>query len=94
MSKKKKRDPRAGRPTKPPDSQHDVVSRKLEIEVWTVTVGDAGVLFDGVARIGAHQYRTQNYDSTRTGALIAALGLIQAHLAGVAIRYGDLRDND
>jgi hypothetical protein len=68
-------------------SKHGIKSQPSTVEFWTTTVGDAGELFYGHARIGAHSFTTATYYSTRAGAEVAALGLVAGHVACVGVTY-------
>lgn len=70
-----------------PVSRHEIKSRPSAIEFWTTTIGDAGVLFYGHARIGVHSFKTESYYGSRTAAKVAAIGLAAAHVAGVGVTY-------
>lgn len=68
-------------------SRHQIKTRPTEIEVWTETLGDAGICIYGFARIGLHTFKTPSWYDTRTEAEVSALGLVIGHIAGVGVRY-------
>lgn len=68
-------------------SKHEIKSQPSTVEFWTTTVGDAGELFYGHARIGAHSFTTATYYSTQAGAEVAALGLVAGHVACVGVTH-------
>ena len=79
-----------GRVRKPwPPSKHGLMTPKSSVTIWTERHGAAGVRFDGYAQLGVHLFHSEKAHLTRVEALIDALGKVQSHLAGVAVRYGD-----